>query len=120
MTGQEIEEYVRGKIREARSLAGINKRTMALQMGVSPSTWLAWEHGKREIKIGLVAEIARATGRDWSFFFPPEMEKPDLGAVLHRLYPDMEPATARAIKRLADVMNDDDIRMKHSGGRRGG
>jgi transcriptional regulator with XRE-family HTH domain len=62
------------RIREARLVAGLSQAQLARKLRTTEKNVSRWEGGENEPRIGALAAIARATGRDLDFFLTGSSE----------------------------------------------
>lgn len=60
---------VGAKVQEARKTAGLTRAELAGMIGSSEAAVRLWEQGARVPRLRFLAGIARATGREVSWFF---------------------------------------------------
>lgn len=66
----DIEEFVRNRIRQAREDSRLSQRELADRLGVGQVTISDLERGQKKINVGQLFEIARALGKSVLFFLP--------------------------------------------------
>lgn len=69
----EVGEFIRERIRQARSESGLNQRRMAKLLGVSQSAISDIERGRVQINAKDLAQIAKLLRKPIAYFFPAEL-----------------------------------------------